>query len=217
MKVSQEVYKRKLSFLSVSALDELAEIINANNKNNIKGSIIEAGCALGGSAIVIASAKNLNTSFYIFDTFTMIPAPSEKDGKDVHAFYKKMKSGKAPGIRGSKYYAYIDNLFEKVQSTFLEFNLNLVQNKIFLIKGDIRNTMKIDFPISFAYLDCDWYESVMICLQRIWPYLVIGGTLVIDDYNAWSGCKKAVTDFFALQDKNSFNFVKKLRLHIIKK
>jgi len=216
MIVSQEIYKKKLSFLSVLALNELVDVIKTNIKNNINGSIIEAGCALGGSAIVIASAKNLETSFFVYDTFTMIPAPSEKDGEDVHLFYKNMKAGKAPGIRGSKYYAYIDNLFEKVQNTFLEFNLDLILNNICLIKGDIQDTMVIDFPVSFAHIDCDWYKSVMTCLQRIWPYLVVGGTLVIDDYNAWSGCFKAVTDFFVLQDKKNFNFVKKSRLHIIK-
>ena len=216
MTVSQEIYKRNLSFSSISALDELAKIVSANRRNNIIGTIIEAGCALGGSAIVIASAKSLETSFLIYDTFNMIPAPSDKDGQDVHAFYKKMKAGNAPGIRGSKYYAYVDNLYQKVRSTFLEFGLELFSNNITLIRGDIRDTMAIDFPISFAHLDCDWYESVMFCLQRIWPCLVIGGTLVIDDYNAWSGCKKAVTDFFVLQDKKSFNFVKKSRLHIIK-
>lgn len=217
MTISQEVFKRKLSFSSVAALDELADIVKANDENNINGCIIEVGCALGGSAIVIAFAKNLNTSFFVYDTFNMIPAPSEKDGKDVHAFYKKMKAGNAPGIRGSKYYAYVDNLIAKVHSAFLDFNLPLFINNISLVKGDIRNTMYIDFPVSFAHLDCDWYESVMTCLQQIWPNLVIGGTLVIDDYDAWSGCKKAVTDFFALQDKKSFDFVKKLRLHIVKK
>ena len=217
MIVSHEVYKRKLSFLSISALNELVEVVEANNKNDINGSIIDVGCALVGSAIVIASAKSLVTPFFVYDTFDRIPAPSEKDGKDVHTFYKEIKAGNALGIRGSEYYAYIGNLFEKVQSTFLEFNLNLVLNNINLIKGDIRETMVINFPVSFAHLDCDWYKSVMVSLQQIWPHLVSGGTLVIDDFNAWSGCRKAVIDFFTLRDEKNFEFVSKSRLHIIKK
>ena len=217
MIVSQEVYKRKLSFLSIAALEELAEIVRINKECGVEGAIVEVGCALGGSAIVIASAKNLEQSFFVYDTFSMIPAPSEKDGNDIQIFYKRMKAGGAPGIRGSKYYAYVNNLFEKVQATFLEFNLDVSLNNISLIKGDIKDTMTINFPVSFAHIDCDWYASVMTCLQQIWPNLVIGGTLVIDDYDAWSGCRSAITDFFALQDNRNFKFVKKLRLHIIKR
>jgi len=217
MKVSQKVYQQKLSFSSVSALDELVEIVVNNEKQNINGHIIEAGCALGGSAIVIASAKSLKRPFNVYDTFSMIPSPSEKDGEDVHKFYEKIKSGKAPGIRGSKYYAYQDNLYNIVRTNFLKFDLNLSLNNISLIQGDIKNTMYINFPVSFAHIDCDWYESVMTCLQRIWSNLVVCGTLVIDDYYAWSGCTQAVNEFFNLKDKTEYNFIEKLRLHIIKR
>jgi asparagine synthase (glutamine-hydrolysing) len=55
----------------------------------------------------------------------------------------------------------------------------------------------------------------MICLQRIVPRLIVGGTLVIDDYEAWSGCRKAVDEYFV--DKTAeFTFVKKSRLNIIR-
>jgi len=212
MKVSQKVYDQKLSFLSVLALDELAVIAN----KHLDGAIIEAGCALGGSAIVIADAKKKEIPFFIYDTFNMIPSPSDKDDAAVHRFYENMYAGKAKGIRGSKYYAYHDNLQKEVQNTFLEFNLDLFENNIHMICGDIRDTMHVDFPVSFAHIDCDWYESVKVCLQQIWPNLVIGGTLVIDDYHTWSGCTAAVTEFFAEKDKKEYYFLMKQRLHIIK-
>ena len=62
-----------------------------------------------------------------------------------------------------------------------------------------------------------WYESVLTCLQRIEPYLVTGGTLVIDDYYHWSGCKKAVDEYFTEKAKGHYQFVHKNRLHIVKR
>ncbi len=51
---------------------------------------------------------------------------------------------------------------------------------------------------------------------RIEPFLVRGGIFVIDDYNAWSGCKKAVDEFF-LNKKDGYEFLFKERLHFVKK
>jgi hypothetical protein len=57
--------------------------------------------------------------------------------------------------------------------------------------------MQIDQPVALAHIDGDWYESVMTCLQRIEPHLSEEGILVIDDYDAWSGCRTAVDEYFA--------------------
>ncbi len=70
--------------------------------------------------------------------------------------------------------------------------------------------------MAFAHIDCDWYESVKVCLERIEPKLVGGGILIIDDYYTWSGCKKAVDSYFRYR-RDEFHFVKQGRLHIIKK
>ena len=83
------------------------------------------------------------------------------------------------------------------------------------IKGLYQHTLKINSPVSFAHIDCDWYDSVMCCLTRIEPYLSCGGTLVIDDYYHYSGCKKAV-DLYFLNKKNDYKFYRKNRLHIVK-
>jgi len=40
--------------------------------------------------------------------------------------------------------------------------------------------------------------------------------LIIDDYYCWSGCKKAVDEYFA-DKKSKFFFKKYERLHIIRK
>jgi asparagine synthase (glutamine-hydrolysing) len=39
--------------------------------------------------------------------------------------------------------------------------------------------------------------------------------LVIDDYDAWSGCRKAVDTFFA-DKRGDFRFERHARLHIVR-
>lgn len=213
--IAQAVTNKHLSYLGVNALYELAQVAAANEKLNLEGAVVETGCALGGSSIVIAYAKNKKRKFFIYDTFGMIPAPSEQDGEDVHERYKVIQSGEASGLGNEKYYGYVENLYNKVINNLNLFGFDILENNINLVKGLYENSLKIDFPVALAHIDCDWFDSVLLSLQKIEPYLVSGGTLVIDDYYTYSGCRKAVDEYFK-DKKNDFKFVKRSRLHIIK-
>ena len=74
--------------------------------------------------------------------------------------------------------------------------------------------MHVSYPVALAHLDCDWYESLMTCLEQIEPHLIPGGRFVIDDYYNWSGCTRAVDEFFS--GRAAYQFVHKSRLHIVK-
>lgn len=213
--VIKKVHNEYLSYLETDALWELAQVAIINEQKQVNGIIVEAGCALGGSAIALASAKSKSRKFFTYDVFGMIPPPSEKDDRDVHERYLTIASGKSVGLGEQLYYGYENNLYEKVLRNFQRFGFDIRENNIHLIKGLYEDTLKIDSPVSLAHIDCDWFESVWICLQRIEPYLVTGGTLVIDDYYAWSGCKRAVDEYFK-DKKDCYQFLSKKRLHIVK-
>ena len=51
--------------------------------------------------------------------------------------------------------------------------------------------------IALLRLDTDWYASTWHELVHLWPRLVPGGVLIIDDYGDWQGAKKAVDQYFA--------------------
>jgi hypothetical protein len=53
--------------------------------------------------------------------------------------------------------------------------------------------------IAFLRLDTDWYESTKHELEHLFPRLVPGGVLIIDDYGHWQGARKAVDEYFAAQ------------------
>jgi SAM-dependent methyltransferase len=204
-----------LTYLSVESLDEIGKTLKIIEANKVQGLFIEAGCALGGSAILIAQLKKPNRRFNVYDVFGMIPSPSNKDGNDVIERYDVIQQGKSIGINGQTYYGYRNNLMEEVKANFLNFNLPLEPNNIHLIQGLYEDSLVIREPVAFAHIDCDWYASVMVCLTRIVPHLVKDGGIIIDDYQTWSGCKTAVDEYFALLEGYK-KVIKSEKLHIIK-
>jgi O-methyltransferase len=44
-------------------------------------------------------------------------------------------------------------------------------------------------------LDTDWYESTRHELEHLYPRLVSGGVIIIDDYGHWAGARKAVDEY----------------------
>jgi hypothetical protein len=204
-----------LTYLEEEALADLHTQGRRIEQLSIPGILIEAGCALGGSAIVMAAAKARRRPLHVYDVFGMIP-PSEHDGRDVLDRYQVITSGQSSGIAGQRYYGYEENLLEKVTQSFARHGLPVEANHVHLIKGLFQDTVQISEPVALAHLDGDWYESVMTCLQRIAPYLSTGGALVIDDYSHWSGCRTAVDEFF--RDKSGdFEFIQRARLHIVRR
>lgn len=201
------IRSQKLTYLSDSKLASLVHTCRAIEESRLPGIFLEAGCALGGSAILVATIKDARRPFYVYDVFGMIPPPTQDDTPDVHDRYRTILEGKSTGISGDKYYGYQEDLYALVKSNLLNFGINCEEKSVSLIKGLVQDTMHIDQPVAFAHIDVDWYDPVMTCLQRVFPKLVVGGSIILDDYHDWGGCRKAtdeylreVTGQFALDD-----------------
>ena len=210
------VLRNSLTYLEKGALLDLFLAVESVADKPGNGIIIEAGCALGGSAIVIASAKSKTRTFQIFDTFGLIPPPSGNDENDSIDRYDDIISGNAQGIAGNTYYGYFKDLKTQVELNFEQAGLSISENHIELIQGLFEDKLWINRPVILAHLDCDWYNSVLVCLERIVPNLVAGGILVVDDYYHWAGCRKAV-DYYFSDKMSSFEFIHNSRLHVRKR
>lgn len=196
-KLIADIRAQKITYLSETRLASINATCCAIEDANLTGVFIEAGCALGGSAALIASTKNSERAFLVYDVFGMIPAPTEQDPQDVHERYQTIVKGKSVGIGGDQYYGYLENLYDVVQSNLSNFGINCQKQLIFLIKGLVQDTMLIEQPVAFAHIDVDWYEPVLTSLQRIFPHLVVGGSIILDDYHDWGGCRKATDEFLS--------------------
>jgi hypothetical protein len=212
----RQVRKRRLTYLGYDALSDLERAVHRLDAAGVPGIIVEAGCALGGSTVVLGLAKRPDRPLRAYDVFGLIPPPSEVDGDDVQARYRAVVQGESRGIGGDKYYGYEDNLRDKVANTLRSFGLDLEARRIELIQGLFRDTLLPEEPVALAHIDADWYESVRTCVERIEPRLSRGGVLVIDDYDHWSGCRRAVDEYFA-DKRDRYQFVRRARLHIIRR
>lgn len=210
------VRKARLSYLDLTALVELAQVVRSLETSRAAGVFVEAGCALGGSALVIAAAKSQKRPFFIYDTFDMLPPPSDQDGEAAHQRYAQIQSGSAQGIDGNSYYGYQEDLYQHVIRTFHRFGLPPEEHNLHFVKGLYSDTLFVEQPVALAHIDCDWYDSVRTCLRRIEPRLVSGGVMIIDDYDTWVGCRKAVDEYFA-DKREHYAFVRRSRLHVLRK
>jgi len=203
-----------LTYLRPANLRTLAAAVVEIERDKLPGLIVEAGTARGGSAIVLAAAKAPERPMKVYDVFGMIPPPGEHDGPDVHERYEAIAGGRAHGVAGTTYYGYRDELYEEVTESFTRLGVPAVAHNVELIKGLFEDTIVLDEPVAFAHLDGDWYESTMTCLTRIAPLLVPGGRIVLDDYHAWSGCRRAVDEYF--KDRDGFRLEHRAKLHVVR-
>jgi asparagine synthase (glutamine-hydrolysing) len=192
--IARQVRAKRLTYLKSDRFLSLSREIKRIKRDNIPGDFYELGIALGGSAIFIASQLDGARRFKGFDVFGMIPPPTENDGADTHARYKIISDRKSTGIGGDKYYGYMGDLYDKVVSNFSQFSLNVDGDRISLHKGLFQDTLRIgqSNQIALAHIDCDWFDPVYYCLSTISPALSPGGTIIVDDYNDYTGCRRAV-------------------------
>lgn len=212
--LAERVRSERLTFLNVDNLLELRQRVQEIESAGVPGVIMEAGCALGGSAIVLASAKAVERPMQIHDVFGMIPPPGEHDGADVHARYAEIVAGDAEGFEGDTYYGYQPNLKDVVAESFTRLGFPTNEYNVQLVAGLFEDTIHPVDAIALGHIDGDWYESVKVCLERMWPALSPGGVLVIDDYYAWSGCRTAVNEW--LLTRSDVRLQWRTRLHLVK-
>ena len=178
---------------SKEALFALYTATNYIIDRNIPGDIVECGVWRGGSALLAAlimKARNVSDrKVYLYDTFKGMTAPTEVDvDKRGNVGFEMME-------KYSDDIGWCYALLEEVKTTFSAHNFEF---EIEFVQGDVVETLKTTTPqaISILRLDTDWYESTAAEFQHLYPRLSIGGVLIIDDYGAWAGARKATDEYF---------------------
>lgn len=212
--VMEQVRAEKLTYLDKAALRTLVTAVRDLEAAGVPGLVLEAGTARGGSAIAMAAAKAADRPMRVYDVFGMIPPPGHRDGADVHARYETIRRGQSTGVGGEVYYGYREDLRGEVTDSFARLGVPLDAHAVELVQGLFEDTLVVDGPVALAHLDGDWYDSTMVCLERIVPHLSVGGRIVVDDYDMWSGCRRAVDDYFA--GRAGFRFERRGRLHVVR-
>jgi len=164
--------------------------------SQVRGAVVEAGVALGGTAIFVTALAQGRRPVHLYDVFGLIPPPSDaKDTPDAKKRYKIIAAGKSRGFGNQTYYGYQKDLLSQVQQNFKTCKVPTAC--VNFHKGLVENTMmNINFDVAYLHCDTDFYSAVYHCLVDGSPHVVIGGVIVIDDYYAYGPARNAVTDFF---------------------
>lgn len=165
-------------------LDNVQFCVEQVLKNNILGDFIETGVWRGGTAILMRSLLQLHgvkdRVVWLADSFEGLPAPaSDDDGWDMSEV------------------SYMKVSLEQVKSNFSRFGL--LDEQVKLLPGwfsDTLPTASIE-KLAILRLDGDLHSSTMCALQSLYFKVARGGYVIVDDYDSWPGCKRAVTEFLA--------------------
>ncbi|MBN2118087.1 MAG: class I SAM-dependent methyltransferase [Anaerolineales bacterium] len=166
-------------------------------KSNLPGSIVECGVWRGGTMMAIARLLCMHERFdkelYLFDTFEGMTLPAEVDidfrGRKARTLFLARKR---TGDSSVWCYAPVSEVQANLET------IGYPRGKVHCVVGKVEDTIPQHAPeeISILRLDTDWYESTKHELVHLFPRLVKGGVLIIDDYGHWQGARKAVDEYF---------------------
>lgn len=161
--------------------------------NNLDGHIVECGTWRGGLAALMLQHildNKLNKLLFIYDTFEGMPEPGDKDHPDALRRYSELKDG--------EYSDWCRAGIDVVRDTLRQVT-KTYSDHCYLIEGKVEDTLEHFGPDSIALcrLDTDWYSSTKIEMEVLYPKVVKGGYIIVDDYSDWPGCKMAVDEYLA--------------------
>ena len=162
---------------------------------DVPGSIVECGVFKGTSLVKFATFRDIFDNSYSkkiigFDIFGQFPETKFEQDK---AFRDKfIENAGAESISREQLLKILDK--------------KRLKTNVELIEGDIIKTVPNylkqhpELTISLLNLDTDIYEPAVTILEKLYPRIVKGGILILDDYGVFPGETQAVDEYFA--DKN---------------
>jgi len=156
----------------------------------VPGDLLEAGVWRGGTAIfmrAVLKCHGVNDRIvWLADSFEGMPKPNtEAYGADAGDDLSHLN--------------YLGVSLDQVKANLARFGL--LDDQVRFLKGWFRDTLP-GAPIerlAVLRLDADLYDSTLDALRALYHRVSPGGYVIVDDYQSWRSCRKAVTDFRAEQ------------------
>jgi O-methyltransferase len=166
-------------------------------KSHISGDFVECGVWKGGSCMLIAKALQRfgdgGRHLHLYDTFTGMTDPTSEDiiAWNDRSIADRWEEDK----RADKFGSWSIGV-EEVRRNMISTGYDT--ERLHFIVGDICETIDNHIPDSIALLrlDTDWYASTVKELDILYPRVVSGGILIVDDYGHFKGARKAVDEYF---------------------
>lgn len=168
--LSDQIDERELAII----LRELERVLSTG----VAGDVVEFGCYVGTTSVPMARRlAGTDKKLFVYDSFTGLP---EKTAEDESPAGLQFQAGELSTSKAQ----FIKN--------FKQAGLPLPV----ITKGWFADVPPERVPgrICFAYLDGDYYHSILDPLKLIWNHLSPGALVLVDDYanEALPGAAKAV-------------------------
>lgn len=191
-----------MSKLIGTQLSEGIYILNYLHKSiDLDGDVCEFGIAQGATSAFLADEiKNTDKKIWLFDSFQGLPKPTEKDTLKDDIF----NLGSMDAYTGTMSCG-LEQVTERLNDIQFPFE------RVNIVPGFIEETIKFNnLPdkVSFAYVDFDFYEPILIALNFLDNVLVENGHIVVDDYDFFSTGAKTAVDEFIESKKDRYEFIK---------
>jgi predicted O-methyltransferase YrrM len=182
----------------VSRIYNLAKAVEHLCQARVAGDLVECGVWRGGSLMTMALALlhcgDGTRRLYGFDTFAGMTQAGPNDQLIGGPHFNEIIAKGTPGQR--ELYtakAPLELVQENLAST------GFPKERLELVVGDVLQTLPDQAPeqIALLRLDTDFYASTKHELETLYPRLVEGGILLIDDYGCFRGSKEATDEYFA--------------------
>ncbi len=180
------IYSRFSNFTMIPRWGYVANLALCDQFRHVRGAVVECGTWKGGMIAGIATLFKDDRDYYLFDSFEGLPIAQDidKDWRSQPA--KTWQANSNHNCRAEESFAQRAMLLSGARN-------------VHIIKGWFNTTLQKygGQPIAILRADGDWYESTMDILTNLYPYVVKGGLIILDDYYYWEGCAKAVHDFLS--------------------
>ena len=161
---------------------------------SIPGAVVECGVWRGGSmhavARTLAGLGATDRDLYLYDTFGGMTEPGDKDRR-----HDGTSAAQILGAADKSATVWAVASLDDVKAGFE--TVPYPRERVHYVEGPIEQTVPAQMPdqIAILRLDTDWYESTAHEFEHLYPRLVSGGVLMIDDYGFWKGSREATDEF----------------------
>ena len=143
------------------------------------------------AALQLLAQGSCDRRLFLYDTFDGMTPPCDEDRDFCGQPAQKLLD---TSDRPTSHVWAVSPIEEVKQAVF---STGYEPDKFNFVEGSVEQTLPAQAPdrIAVLRLDTDWYASTYHELTHLYPRLVGGGVLIIDDYRHWQGARRAVDQY----------------------
>jgi hypothetical protein len=158
--------------------------------SELAGDIVECGVFKGASLCRLIKLRSLFENVHSrkiigFDTFGEFPEAQFAPDNEKREFF--INEAGSESITKAQLTSFLEK-------DFLQQNVELIEGNILeTVPKYYRDNQQL--KISLLHIDVDLHEATKVALEVLYPCVVSGGIVILDDYGAFPGANKAIDEF----------------------